>query len=273
MTKDVLETNQLCSFRDPSARVVVTSGRVLRVATGPEGQSIKEFLESRLAEALEAEGKLVHTRLCDRADAGSLVWEHERVPFPSYPYEWPPEMLHSAAELTVELARRALPEGYGLKDATPCNVLFRGPRPVFVDVASFERRDLRDPVWLAYAQFVRTFLLPLAADKYLGITPADVFINHRDGLSPEAVHAMLPAARKLHPFFLEWVTLPALISRTGAARSGGIYRPRRSTDSEQARFTLEVHLKRFERALRRVAPDSGRKSAWSDYPATAAHYD
>ena len=47
-------------------------------------------------------------------------------------------MLHAAGALTLELAQGALEEGFGLKDATPYNVLFRGSRPVFVDVLSFE---------------------------------------------------------------------------------------------------------------------------------------
>ena len=54
------------------------------------------------------------------------VWEHERIPFPSFPYEWPPEMLEAAGSLTLDLAEAALEEGFGLKDATPYNVLFRG---------------------------------------------------------------------------------------------------------------------------------------------------
>jgi hypothetical protein len=31
----------------------------------------------------------------------------------------------------------SLREGFGLKDATPYNVLFRGAQPVFVDLLSF----------------------------------------------------------------------------------------------------------------------------------------
>jgi hypothetical protein len=53
-----------------------------------------------------------------------------------------------------------------LKDATPYNMPFRGPRPVFVDWLSFERRDRRDPTWPPYAQFVRTFVLPLLINKH-----------------------------------------------------------------------------------------------------------
>ena len=42
-------------------------------------------------------------------------------------------MLRAAAELTLELALSALMEGFALKDATPYNLMFEGPRPVFLD--------------------------------------------------------------------------------------------------------------------------------------------
>ena len=97
------------------------------------------------------------------------IWEHERIPFPSYPYEWPPEMLEAAASLTLDLAEAALEEGFGLKDATPYNVLVRGWQSVFVDVLSFERREPLDVTWLAYGQFVRTFLAASGGSSLLRI--------------------------------------------------------------------------------------------------------
>jgi len=103
---------------------------------------------------------LVRTRVLDPAEAsmslrqvdlpiptGSLVLEHQRADFPSFPYEWPAEMLHAAGTLTVELARAYLDEGIGLKDATPYNVLFDGPCPLVVDVLSFEERDPLELTW------------------------------------------------------------------------------------------------------------------------------
>jgi hypothetical protein len=88
-----------------------------------------------------------------RVEAERGILEHSKVDFPSFPYEWPPEMLHAAGVLTLELAQAALDDGMGLKDASPYNV-FQGPNPVFVDVLSFERRDPRDFTWLAYGQLI-----------------------------------------------------------------------------------------------------------------------
>jgi hypothetical protein len=61
--------------------------------------------------------------------------------------------------LTLGLAQSLVVDGLGLKDGTPYNVLFRGPSRF--SLTCFERRQPGDATWLPYAQFVRTFLLPL----------------------------------------------------------------------------------------------------------------
>src|SRR6185295_18499339 len=178
------------SFRDPAGTVLRSAGRILRAVEPGSVAELEAFLATQAAHSATEAGRLVTSvRLSSQQAAGldlgsDAVFEHERIPFPSYAHEWPPEMLAAAGTLTLDLFRNALQEGFGLKDATPYNVLFRGPRPVFVDVLSFERRQPRDATWRAYAQFVRTFLLPLAAHRHFGLSPADTFAGKRDGLEP-----------------------------------------------------------------------------------------
>jgi hypothetical protein len=165
------------SFRDPDGRLLLIDDRVLRIVNKTGAANLNAFLASAVAKQFVAAGQLARTGLpgaesvrllseylqheSGRDEAPEAVFEHERIAFPSYPYEWAPEMLYRAGRLTLDLAESVLNEGFGLKDATPYNVLFRGPEPVFVDLLSFERRDPRDPVWKPYAQFARAFLLPL----------------------------------------------------------------------------------------------------------------
>ena len=131
------------SFRDPESRVFYAGDDVFR-ALSPDGLS--DF------EALEATGLLDGERVVrtERADgiadaAGLLVHEpaailrHERIPFVSYPYEWTFSMLKDAALLQLDLLLAALEHDMVLKDSTPYNVQFKGARPMFVDVGSFER--------------------------------------------------------------------------------------------------------------------------------------
>src|SRR5688572_14089824 len=163
------------SFRDPDGRLLVIDDRVLRVVTKTGAANLNAFLDSAVAKEFIATGRLARTGLPNAESLKLLseylhreswgdethdaVFEHERITFPSFPYEWAPEMLYQAGLLTLDLAESSLVEGFGLKDATPYNVLFRGPAPVFVDLLYFERREPRDPVWKPYAQFVRVFLL------------------------------------------------------------------------------------------------------------------
>ncbi len=200
-----------------------------------------------------------------------LVIEHEPVEFPSYPYEWPPEMLHAAAGLTLELALELLPHGLGLKDGTPYNVLFRGPDPVFVDVLSVEQRDPADPTWLAYAQFVRTFLLPLAAWREFGLAPGEVLLSRRDGLEPEDLFGWLGWGRRLLPPWFSLVTMPVLLGRR-RRDDPSVYRPRRLGDHEKARFVLRTLFRGLRRTLGRLAPREGTRSEWSAYTQARSHY-
>src|SRR6185295_14461283 len=147
------------------------------------------------------------------SNSDQVLLEHERVPLQSFPYEWPPEMLHAAAALTLDLVEAALTENYLLKDATPYNVLFVNWRPVFVDVLSFERRDTQDPTWLALNQFAQTFLLPLLVNHRYGLRLDQLLTTNRDGLEPSQVARFAGPLQKLSPLFLSLVSVPHWLNR------------------------------------------------------------
>jgi len=173
---------QLETFRDPAGSLRMTGDRVLRRVRPDHAEHALRFLESDLARQWVQQGRLIETRFLPGPDH-ELTLEHPRVFFPSYPWEWTPSAWMSAAELTLDLCEALLERGLILKDATPLNILFRGTQPVFVDVLSVDARDPESPLWLAYGQFVRTFLLPLAAYKFLG-WPLSSTIHKRDGYEP-----------------------------------------------------------------------------------------
>jgi hypothetical protein len=239
------------------------------------------FLAAPSARALLASGRVVGTRVLEPAETAPLldepalgglyeaydaraILEHERIAFPSYPYEWAPEMLHAAGELTLDLALELLSDGIGLKDGTPYNVLFRGPEPVFIDLLSFERRAPDDPTWLPYAQFVRTFVLPLAANRHFGLPLEQALTTSRDGLEPEEVYRWLGPLGKIRPPFLSLVSMPVWLARGHDQDDPSIYRRRSAANPEKARFVLEMLFRGLRRALARVAPKP-RASQWSGY--------
>ena len=269
------------SFRDPAGSVVRYGDRVLRIVNALGAADLRAFLDSGTGKKLMAGGGVVGTRAMDAAESrtvldelgiaeeyaqrgGEFVLEHDRVEFPSYPYEWAPEMLHAAAGLTLDLAEALPDDALGLKDATPYNVLFRGPDPVFIDVLSFERRDPHDPTWLPYAQFVRTFLLPLLANRAYGLGLDQILTTRRDGLEPEEVYRWTGALERFKSPYFGLVSMPTWL---GAKRKNDsrIYKKNLVEDTEKARFILGTVLKGLRRTLRKLEPAAGAHSVWSDY--------
>lgn len=257
------------SFRDPGGTLYRFPDRILRAVHASHLRDLEDFLATRAAHDAEAAGSLVRSTPVPVSDFPELeadsLWEHERIAFPSYPYEWPPEMLHAAACLTLELAEAALEEGFGLKDATPYNVLFRGSQAEFVDVLSFERRQELDQTWLAYGQFVRTFLLPLLASRYFGLPMDSMLTGQRDGLEPETVYRWASWSQRLTPPFLSLVTLPKWMAGKPAGGSEPSYRPQPAPSREQARFVLRGLYRSLRRQLKSVAPVRSGESTWSGY--------
>jgi SAM-dependent methyltransferase len=174
-------------------------------------------------------------------------------------------MLEAAGHLTLELARECLKADLGLKDATPLNVLFRGTEPVFIDVLSFERRDPGDPTWLPYAQFVRTFLLPMMANQRFGLPVGQVLLNHRDGLEPEQVYRWLGPLDRIRPSFITNVSMPVWLGSRHKQDDTTIYRKQTLGNPEKARFIVDSLLGRLHRALKAAAPKPAQRSVWSNY--------
>ena len=278
------------SFRDPAGCCCLFNQRVLRFVTAGAIPEFEAFLQTNGARQFIAGKKFVSTRRLNEdetaalraapelqpvfnAQPGGAVFEHERIPFPSCPHEWPPEMLWAAGRLTLALAQAALADGFGLKDATPHNILFRGSEPVFIDALSFERRDPGDPIWKPHAQFVRTFLLPLMAHRRWNLSPADIFLTHRDGLEPEEMYRWCGPLERFKPRTLSLVSIPTWLSRRADPDDQRIYRPHLLANPEKARFILESLFKRLERTLDSLRPAAQNQSAWSDYMATHSYDD
>lgn len=272
------------SFRDPAGFVCTIDKRIFRFIHNKETPHIDAILNSPSVTAFTKEKKIVATKLLspeeihnlvsvdsfsndvDPAMIGTVV-EHEKISFPSYPYEWAPEMLYAAASLTLTIARKLLDEGWGLKDATPYNVLFEGPNPVFIDFLSFEKRDPCDPVWLPYAQFVRTFLLPLLAHRTFGTSLSQTFLSYRDGLEAENLYKMTRGWARFSPLFLSLVTIPIWFARKidRSKQESSIYVQRRCESKEKAQFILQMTLKRLQKQLNAVRPQSQERSRWTTY--------
>lgn len=235
----------------------------------------KRFLDSALRAKLEASGDLVASEFLEpgasevQASKDGGFWlKHPRIDPINYPWEWTPAQWRAAAELTLRIAGKAIDAGWTLKDATPLNVVFKGARPVFVDVLSFEPRNQHSTVWLAYGQFVRTFLLPLVAAKYLN-WPLQATLFWRDGYEPTMLARALPLRHRLNPNLLDVVTLAAMLEGKGKGSAKPV--EAKKTDPELAKHILHKRLARLKKQIDHAAGGES-ASEWSKYNQSASHY-
>ncbi len=204
-------------------------------------------------------------------DAAGLRLLHPRIGIATYPWEWTPSQWLAAADLTLRLCEEAVQDGWILKDATPLNILFVGPRPVLVDALSFERRERGSSLWMAYGQYVRTFLLPLIAHKMLG-WPLALTLFRRDGYEPTELFPVMKWSQRLSRTAFWPISLPTwLEGRRGAEQKNAANRGRTAGDDEAAAHILQRMLTGLRGQTRRAMPD-GFDSAWSGYQRTAVHY-
>lgn len=116
-----------------------SDGRVLRGIYSGKAAGVRNVLQTCIAHDLFKHG-IVATREVDASlhpELGyEMMLEHARVPFVTFPHEWPASMLHSAAKLHLQLFQKLGKHGLTLKDWHPYNILFDGTEPVFVDFTS-----------------------------------------------------------------------------------------------------------------------------------------
>jgi hypothetical protein len=213
------------SFRDPESRVFYAGDEVYR-ALSADGLSDFEAVK---ASGLLDDGRVVATELVEDVSAlkGLLVHEpaavlrHERIPFVSYPYEWTFSMLKDAAHLQLDLLLDALDHDLVLKDSTPYNVQFKGARPVFVDVGSFERLREGEP-WVGYRQFCMLYLYPLLLQSAKGVPFHPWLRGAIDGITPAQMRGLMSFRDRFRRGVFTNVFLHAKLEARYADRPGQV---------------------------------------------------
>jgi len=255
------------TFRDPAGSLSLEGDFAVRTIHPSARDAVLDFLASELCSRLQDRGDMVAITI-DNSPAG-LKLLHPRVPVPTYPWEWTPSQWLAAAELTLRLCDEALNDGWVLKDATPLNILFVGSRPVLVDVLSFEPWDT-SATWLAYGQYVRTFLLPLLMNRLLH-WPLSLSLFKRDGLEPSELYQALTWRQRLNRAALWTITLPAMLEKRSEGRPTA--KPTPAKDPGLALHILKRNLSKLLKLTRRsMPPFKGSDSNWSRYKGTLTHY-
>ena len=271
MTRSVAESG---SFRDRRGRIFYVDDRVLR-SVMPVAREDYDFARSDgLIDELVAAGQLVAESVTDEPEIkalcpdASLVLEHPRLPFISYPYEWSFSTLQAAALLHLDIQLAALAKGVTLTDASAYNVQFVGPNPIFIDHLSFRRyRD--GEYWAGHRQFCEQFVNPLLLQSVLGIPHNAWYRGALEGIGVEDMARALPWRSRFSWNTLTHVILQARLQRSSGS-SGAVDKAARRP---LPKIGFEQMLRSLRRWLARLSVATRGKTVWADYATDHSYAD
>jgi len=269
------------SFRDATNRIFYLDGEVFR-SLSAEGIAnwdqlrqtafFKKFLESGAVIGTETETRPSITSLVSGRWAGVL--RHDRVPFVSYPYEWTFGMLKDAALLHLDILAQALENGWTLKDGSAYNIQWRGHRPVFIDVSSFEPYRPGDS-WLGYRQFCMMFIIPLLLKAHRDIQLASLCRSNLEGIDPEEALKFISMRDVFRRGVFTHLYLHARLQARAKRAEAGMPAPAASSKKWSMRQTREMTLRMVQsiRGMVERLERQGGDSAWSAYEKTHSYDD
>lgn len=183
------------SFRDPSGHLFTLDGTLFRQVNRFYQEHYTHLMDSGLYQSLVKDGLLIpHEEVSVTPPDPSLAWkviQPETIPFISYPYEWSFSQLKDAAQVTLEIQKRALGHGMVLKDSSAYNIQYHQGKPVLIDTLSFEIYTEGQP-WIAYRQFCQHFLAPLSLMSHRDIRLGQLLRIYIDGVPLDLASRLLP---------------------------------------------------------------------------------
>ena len=192
------------SFRDPGAYIFSDGQKIIRAVMPAADQVFAATYDSGVLDRLAQKELMVscHRIATDvellsaytgpRGERAAAIYEHPRIEFISYPYEWCFSQLKDAALAHLDLQLSALDEGFVLIDASAYNMQFIHSKPVHIDASSL-RPYVEGQAWDGYNQFCRQFLLPLAIEAWTGVAYQSMYRGSISGIGFEDALKVLPA--------------------------------------------------------------------------------
>jgi len=249
------------SFRDPSGQVFSVGNKVFRKISYSYKENYDMLMGSGLYKELVEKKLLVpHKEIRKKIEGKEDVYKviaPEVIRFISYPYEWSFGQLKVAAILTLQIQNIALKHGMVLKDASAYNVQFLGAKPVFIDSLSFENYNPGE-TWVAYRQFCRHFLAPLALMSFIDTRMGKLLSDYIDGIPLDLVSELLPKKSRLKFGLLTHIHLNALSMKVFAGRAEG--KSRKKLNKEGL-----INLVNSLKATTESLEVKTLKTEWSDY--------
>ncbi|MGB3719856.1 MAG: class I SAM-dependent methyltransferase [Hyphomicrobiaceae bacterium] len=224
-------------------------------------------------EANRKSGKIVDTWSVDPQKEGLAegswagIVEHARIPFISYPYEWPFGMLKDAALLHLDLMCQALACGMILRDSSPYNIQWNGVHPVFIDIPSFAPLRKGEP-WVGYRQFCELFLYPLMLQAYKGADFRPWLRGRIDGIPAEDMRRLMSARDLLRPGVLLHVVAQSALQQRYSSKGVNVKSQLATAGFDKSLIKRNVN-KLADLVAKLVPPPI--KTEWSDYDRTHSY--
>jgi SAM-dependent methyltransferase len=248
----------------------VGKNRVYRTVSPAASKWFDEVWRSGVLNKLTDNGLLIETLRADPVDpeitdllssGAAEVLSHPRLPFISYPYEWPFAALQAAALAHLRMHQEALDQGFTLCDASAFNMQFRRGAAFHIDVLSVVPYK-EGSIFAGYGQFQRQFLNPLVLESVTGVSFAPFFRATLDGISSDDLFRLVPLRRLIKPSYLLHIVATALYGRR--ASRGEL--PSKIAPLPKQR--LVGMLRHLESTIAGIRSRHNRLAQWQDYETT-----
>ncbi len=257
MTEEVVQS----SFRDPSGFLFYRDGSIYRRVNEIYRENYDHLIDSGLYETLVEANLLIPHLEVDAshapADGAYKIIKPELIPFISYPYEWCFSQLKNAALTTLEIQKKSMEFGMSLKDCSAYNIQFRDGKPVLIDTLSFEKYREGQP-WVAYRQFCRHFLAPLALMSYKDIRLNQLFRIYMDGVPLDLSGSLLPLRTRFKFSLLNHIHLHAKSQKYYADKTVN------TSDLKMSRLSFLGIVDSLESAIKKLKWKP-RGTEWAEY--------
>lgn len=197
------KTMKYTSYKDPSGFVFIHNNNIYRQVNQIYKKHYDKLLNSKLYETLVNKELLISHVECQDVQLDCVtndkykIIKPEKLEYITYPYEWCFSQLKDAALHTLDVQKLALEHSMTLKDANAYNIQFKNGKPIFIDTLSFEEYEEGSP-WIAYFQFCKHFLAPLALMAYKDISLNQLLKTNIDGIPLDLCCKLLPFKAKLN---------------------------------------------------------------------------
>ena len=256
------------SFRDPSAYIVRSEGRIFRVLDDVARERFLALKGSGVVDALiQSEAIWPVSEIADPPfdSNGGFVVEHPVLPFVSYPYEWSFPLLKRAALHHIDVHLAALEHDATLIDATAYNIQFCGVRASFIDTPSL-RPYVDGEFWMGQQQFAQQFLNPLLLMAHTGIPFNAWYRGSLEGISSADLNALIPFRKKISFSMLENVVLPASFQRAAQKNQTKVsQKAKRASSRKLPKTALIGMLSRLRRWIEKLEIQQRGVTAWQNY--------